>query len=153
MSLFSDNVNADATLQPSIVSTSGGEGNSAAAAAASCAVVFPVGDSAPDDFAQSLFSNGVNSEDIPSQHICPLVQEPPYVGVYFDVPAANGSISEQIFKQSALYRWIATPGTITARCNVNHPINQQSISPASTIDSVCPVTNVLQELLHQERGG
>ncbi len=32
---------------------------------------------------RALFNEEINVDDIPSQHICPLMQEPPAVGVYF----------------------------------------------------------------------
>ena len=42
-------------------------------------------------------------QDIPSQHICPLVQEPPFDAVHFDVPSANGTTttptSQQVYEK------------------------------------------------------
>ena len=61
----------------------------------------------------ALFNDGEGRDvnNIPSQHICPLKQEPPVFGVYFDVPNSDGTISEQVFETSDLYRWIGTPGS------------------------------------------
>ncbi len=71
----------------------------------------------------ALFNQELNLHDIPSQHICPLTQEPPIVGVYFDVPDINGHITDQVFERSQLYRWICSPGNMRMRRNVSHPIN------------------------------
>jgi hypothetical protein len=61
---------------------------------------------------RALFNQEVNVQDIPSQQICPLTQEPPVVGVYFDIPDRNGDTTNQVFERSQLYRWIATPGNM-----------------------------------------
>ncbi len=63
----------------------------------------------------ALFNQELNLHDIPSQHICPLTQEPPVVGVYFDIPDIHGHITDQVFKRSQLYRWIAMPGNMRMR--------------------------------------
>ncbi len=63
-----------------------------------------------EDVAYSLFiEESINPSNIPSQHICPLTQEPLFVRVHFDVPNANGVITEQIYEQSFLYWFIVTP--------------------------------------------
>ena len=31
--------------------------------------------------------------NIPSQHLCPMIQEPPFDAIHSDVPIANGTIS------------------------------------------------------------
>ena len=64
---------------------------------------------------RSLFNEGVETNDIPSLHICPLTREPPVIGVHFDLPDQNGGISEQVFERLQLYRWIATPGNLRSR--------------------------------------
>ncbi len=76
---------------------------------------------------RALFNQELNLHDIPSQHICPLTQEPPVVGVYFDVPDINGDVTDQVFERSQLYRWIATPGNMRMCQNISHPINQQFV--------------------------
>jgi hypothetical protein len=68
-----------------------------------------------DGISRSLFNEEVNINDIPSLHICPLMREPPVVGVHFDVPDQNRGITEQVFERSQLYRWIATPGNLFSR--------------------------------------
>ena len=35
----------------------------------------------------------VVQENIPSQHLCPMIQEPPFDAVHSDVPITNGTIS------------------------------------------------------------
>jgi hypothetical protein len=77
-----------------------------------------------EDIARLLFSKEmINPSNIPSQHICPLTQEPSCEGVHFDVPDANVVINEQVYKQSSLYGFIATPGTMNAHRKVIHPLN------------------------------
>ena len=80
-----------------------GEGDSAAAAAAAAAAV--AGGGVRED------------QDIPNQHICPLVQEPPFDAVHFDVPSANGTTttptSQQVYEKSALYRFVGTQGDLS----------------------------------------
>ena len=101
----------------------------------------------------ALFNDGEGRDvnNIPSQHICPLKQEPPVIGVYFDVPNSDGTISEQVFERSDLYRWIGTSGSYRAKRNVCHPINQQFFFRPSAWNLVCTISNELQELLQQER--
>ncbi len=99
-------------MQQSIISNQGGIGNSSRV----CAVIMspPGGDSAQareqhEGVVCALFNKEVNVDDIPSQHIRPLMQEPPVVGVYFDIPDRNGDTTKQVFERSQLYRWIVTP--------------------------------------------
>ncbi len=70
------------------------------------------------DLSGSLFTNDPDSalDNIPSQHMCPIIQEPPFDPVHFNVPNPNGTTipNVQVYKQSALYRCIATPGTLSA---------------------------------------
>ena len=101
----------------------------------------------------ALFNDGEGRDvnNIPSQHICPLKQEPPVIGVYFDIPNSDGTISEQVFERSDLYRWIGTSGSYRAKRNVCHPINQQFVFRPSAWNLVRPISNELQELLQQER--
>ena len=81
----------------------------------SSAIILPVVVSPPgqavdrhEGVARILFEGKVDVNDIPSIHICSLSQEPPVVGVYFDVPNEDGGISDQVFERSYLYRWIGT---------------------------------------------
>ena len=101
-----------------------------------------------------LFASGneeINVNDISSQHICPLTQEPPFQGVHFDVPDFNGRITEQVFERSQLYRWIATQGNLNARRNVSHPFNQQFVSCSVAWDLVRLACAKLHALLHREQ--
>jgi hypothetical protein len=99
----------------------------------------------------ALFNRELNLHDIPSQHICPLTQEPPVVGVYFDIPDINRHITDQVFKRSQLYRWIATPGNMRMHRNVSHLINQQFVLRQSAWNLVRTVSADLQAVLTQER--
>ena len=99
----------------------------------------------------ALFNQELNLHDIPSQHICPLTQEPPIVGVYFDIPDIHGHITDQVFKRSQLYRWIATPGNMRMRRNVSHPINQQFVPRQSAWNLVRAVSADLQAVLTRDR--
>jgi hypothetical protein len=142
------------SLQQSTILNRGGIGNSSGV----CAVIVspPGGDSAQASerhkgVVHALFNKEVNVDDIPSQHICPLMQEPPVVGVYFDIPHKNGDTTNQVFERSQLYRWIATPGNLRSRRNVSHPINKQFVPRPSAWNLVRPITADLQALLHGER--
>jgi hypothetical protein len=65
-----------------------------------------------NDHSRSLFNNDA-ADNITSQHLCPITQEPPFDAVHFDVPTAEGAtiLNQQVYKRSALYQYIATPGT------------------------------------------
>jgi hypothetical protein len=41
-----------------------------------------------NDLSRSLFNNDA-ADNIPSQHLCPITQEPPFDAVHFDVPTAD----------------------------------------------------------------
>jgi hypothetical protein len=103
------------SLQQSIISNRGGLGSSSRLCAV---IVSPPGGDSPQTSEQhkgvicALFDKEVNVDDIPSQYICLLTQEPPVVGVYFDVPNRNRDTTEQVFEQSQLYRWTATLGNL-----------------------------------------
>jgi hypothetical protein len=128
--------------------------NSGGSASFHPVIVSPVGQASErhEGVTRALFDKEANVNDIPCLHICPLSQEPPIVGVYFDVPNRNGGINAQVFEKSAVYRWIATAGDgLRSRQNVSHPINQQFVFHPSAWNLVHPVTVDLQELLHQER--
>ena len=107
----------------------------------------------PEEVVRTLFDvdEGVDTDNIPSQHICPLKQEPPVIGVYFDIPNADGTLSDQVFERSEIYRWIATLGNSRAHRNVSHPINQQFIFRPEAWNLVRRVSNELQVRLQQER--
>jgi hypothetical protein len=65
-----------------------------------------------NDLSLSLFNNDA-ADNIPSQQLCPITQELPFDAVHFDVPTADGATipNQQVYERSALYRYIATPGT------------------------------------------
>jgi hypothetical protein len=98
-----DNVGADAgvrdSFQPSTDSNSGVVGDSAVCTVTPGRAYTAVHKAPSKDVSRSLFSDEmVDPSNIPSQHICPLTQEPLFVGVHFDVPDANGVITEQVYK-------------------------------------------------------
>ncbi len=43
-----------------------------------------------NDLSRALFNNDT-SYNIPSQHLCPITQEPPFDAVDFDVPTSNSA--------------------------------------------------------------
>jgi hypothetical protein len=94
-------------------------------------------------------------QDIPSQHICPLVQEPPFDAVHFDVPSANGTTttptSQQVYEKSALYRFVGTQGDLSLRRTLTHPFTRVQIALNLAWDCIRPVAPALQETLHRER--
>jgi hypothetical protein len=127
-----DNFDADSgvgdSFQLSSDSNSGVVGDSAVHTVTPGKASTAVLEAPSKDIARSLFiKETINPSNKPSQHICPLTQKPPFVGVHFDVPDANGVITEQVYKQSLLYCFIATPGTMNARRNVIHLLNQASV--------------------------
>ena len=116
----------EALLSTEDLSSSGGEG---------ARVVSPVNGvtAGPDN----AFSVGAavtgegevrEDQDIPSQHICPLVQEPPFDAVHFDVPSTNGTTttptSQQVYEKSAPYRFVGTQGDLSLRRTLTHPFSR-----------------------------
>ena len=95
----------------------------------------------------------VDVNDIPSQHICCIVFEPPFEAVYFDVENAGGGLLEHVFERSSLYRHISCHksefGVISKE--VLHPINRQPVPRGSALALFRPVTAELQNILHRER--
>jgi hypothetical protein len=69
--------------------------NDAPGSAAPC-VISPTGISGDaaekphDDLSYALFNNNT-LDNIPSQHLCPITQEPPFDTTHFYVPTANGA--------------------------------------------------------------
>jgi hypothetical protein len=139
------------------VAIDGAPKNNAPASVAPC-VISPAGipggaaEQPYDDLSRALFNNDT-SENIPSQHLCPITQEPPIDAVNFDVPTANGAMipNQQVYERLALYRYIATPGILSARRNIIHPFTRAPIARNRAWDFVLPVDLVLQETLHREQ--
>jgi hypothetical protein len=86
--------------------------------------------------------------DIPSQHVCPIIFEPPFMGVHFNV---SNLYAHHVFERSAIFRHIATPGAMLARRNVLHPITKEMVPRDSAWNFVRCIDPVLQETLHRER--
>jgi hypothetical protein len=105
-----------------------------------------------NDLSRSLFDNDT-ADNIPSQHLCPITQEPPFDAVHFNVPTADGATipNQQVYERSALYWYIATPGTFSARRNIIHPFTRAPIARNRAWDFVGPVVPALQETLHREQ--
>ncbi len=133
------------SLHQSIITNRGGTVNSSRV---SGVIVSPPTTEQHKGVVCALFNEEVNVDNIPSQHICPLTQEPPIVGVYFDIPDRNGDTTDQVFERSQLYRWIGTPGNLRSCRNISHPINQQFAPRPSAWNLLRPVTADLQALLH-----
>ena len=57
-----------------------------------------------DDLSHSLFGNDTAAirDNIPSQHLCPIAQEPPFDAVHFNLPSTNGTTtapnSQQVYE-------------------------------------------------------
>jgi hypothetical protein len=56
-----------------------------------------------NDLSHALFNNDT-SNNIPSQHLCPI---PPFDAVNFDVPTANGAT----IRNQQVYSWVQWEGT------------------------------------------
>jgi hypothetical protein len=82
-----------------------------------------------DDLSRALFSNNT-SDNIPSQHLCPITQEPPFDTVHFNVPTTNGATipNQQVYERSVLYQCVARPGNLSARRNIIHPFTRAPIA-------------------------
>jgi hypothetical protein len=104
-----------------------------------------------DDLSHALFNNDT-SYNIPSQHLCPITQEPPFDAVHFDVPTANGAMipNQQFYERLALYQYNATPGTLSVRRNIIHPFICAPIARNRAWDLFRPVDPALQETLPRE---
>jgi hypothetical protein len=133
----------------------------AALASAALRVISPPGvpgessDEQHGDLSRALFGDDLAAvqANIPSQHLCPIIQEPPFDAVHFNVPNANGVTvtSQQVYEKSALYRAIATPGILSAFRNFVHPLTRVPIARNRAWDYVHPVNSALREILHRER--
>ena len=87
----------------------------------------------------------------PSNFECPLLQEPPYDPVYWDIRGANGSISEQGFSHNELLRHILYRGVGRARNKVKHPLNGGWISRANAQGRIRPVSEDVLDRIRRER--
>ncbi len=56
----------------------------------------------------------------------------------------------QVYERLALYQCIATPGTLSARRNIIHPLTCVPIARNKAWDYVRPVDSALLETLHRE---
>jgi hypothetical protein len=116
------------------------DNNTSSATAAPCVISPPgvPGDAADEqhgDLSRALFGNdtaAVQENNIPSQHFCPMIQEPPFEAVHFDVPSTNGTTttptSQQVYEKSALYRVIGTQGEFSLRRTLTHPFTRVRIA-------------------------
>jgi hypothetical protein len=79
------------SLHQSIITNQGGTVNSSRV---SGVIVSPPTTEQHKGVVCALFNNEVNVDNVPSQHICHLTQEPPIVGVYFNIPHRNGDTTD-----------------------------------------------------------
>ena len=92
------------------------------------------------------------NNEFPSTHVCPfLINEPPIQGAYFDIPGANGELSQQVFEYSRLYWYIATLGTGRSFRSVRHPLNGGLVGRQEALPFVRRVSPELQAVFDQER--
>jgi hypothetical protein len=108
------------------------------------------------DLARSLFNNTEvqDEDDIPSQHMSPLTREPPFDAVHFDVPdgaSVTTAANQQVYKRSALFRCIATQGTLSVFWNIFHPLTRAHFARTRALSYVLPVSSSLLVTLHRER--
>jgi len=127
---------------------------------AQASVISPSGDPGNaegvyNDLARSLFNNTEVQEedDIPSQNICPLTHKPPFEAIHFDVPdgASVTASNQQVYERSALFRCIATQGTLSAFWNIFHPLTCVHIAWTQALSYVRQVSSSLLGTLHHER--
>jgi len=106
-----------------------------------------------DDLSRAALFNNDTLDNIPSQHLCPIIQDPPFVAVHFDVPTANGAtiLNQQVYERLALYHFITTPDTLRVHRNIIHPFIRAPIAWNRAWDFVRPVVPALQETLYRER--
>jgi len=131
----------------------------AAKPGARASVISPLGapgnaEGAHHDLARSLFNNTeVQEDDIPSQHMCPLTHEPPFDAIHFDVPDGTSvtAANQQVYKRSALFRCIATQGTLSAFWNIFHPLTRVRIAWTRALSYVLPVSSSLLVTLHRKQ--
>ena len=83
-----------------------------------------------------------------------MVQEPPSVAVYLNLPSTDGTTatpkSQQVYEQLALYRFVGTQGKLRSRRTLSHPFTRVRIARNLAWDYVRPVAPTLQETLHRE---
>jgi len=110
-----------------------------------------------DDPSPSLFENDAETirHNIPSQHICPIVRDPPFEAVHFDLPSTNGTttapINQQVYERSALYRFVSTRSAMSSTTTLSHPLTRVQIERNRAWNYVRPVAKDLQATLHSER--
>ena len=84
-----------------------------------------------------------------------MVQEPPFVAVYFNLPSTDGTTttpkSQQVYEQLALHQLVGTQGELRSRRTLSHPFTRVRIARNLAWDYVIPVAPTLQETLHRER--
>jgi hypothetical protein len=72
--------------------------------------------------------------------------------LFFYLPDSSGKVvNQQVYKRSAIYRMIATQGTMRARTNVVHPLTRVSIPKNQAWNFIRPVNSSLLEIIHRER--
>jgi hypothetical protein len=110
-----------------------------------------------DDPSPSPFENDAETirHNIPSQHICPIVRDPPFEAVHFDLPSTNGTttapINQQVYERSALYRFVGTRSAMSSTTTLSHPLTRVQIERNRAWGYVRPVAPDLQATLHSER--
>ncbi len=97
-------------------------------------------------------NNNQHDGSFPSYLCCPITQQPPSRGVTFNVLEQNSLLTHpQVFEYSAMYRHIATQGTMGARRFVLHPITRASVRRDLALALVKNVSNETQRIINNER--
>ena len=82
-----------------------------------------------------------------------MVQEPPSVAVYFNLPSTDGTTttpkSQQVYEQLALYRFLGTQGKLRLQRTLSHPFTCVRIARNLAWGYVIPDAPTLQETLYR----
>ena len=135
------------------ISALGSDVSSATAATVASRVVSPPG--VPGDMAEEQYGDiscaffrnydAAIQDNIPSQHLCPMGQEPPCFAVYFNFPNTDGTTttptSWQVYKQSALYWFVGSQYEFPApaQFSLYHPFTRVGIAQNLAWNYVIPV--------------
>ena len=93
----------------------------------------------------NVVPRNISSANFPNRLICPITMNPPADARSFT------SDSDQLFEYSAIYRMIATRGTLASARFVFHPLTREKIRRDLALEHVHPVCSAMQSMLKSER--
>ena len=89
----------------------------------------------------NISPNPPSSNDFSDMHVCPITQEPPVDAVTFDIEDRNHNTSQQVFERSALFRHIATQGSMFhGNRMVRHPNTGGEVRRDHALNLMHPVS-------------